>query len=112
MIRVLNLWQKNEVFASEVIQPLFDLANPNSDLSKQIEEQASKTGTGLQKAGGLNTKQGRGTIHVASMANMSGLSQVNQLLTGDTQVGTIFSKLLAPLIREVGRQVSIKDKND
>lgn len=29
IIRVLNLWQKNNVFAPEVIQPLFDLANPN-----------------------------------------------------------------------------------
>ena len=39
IIRVLNLWQKNEVFVSEVIQPLFDLANPNSELSKQMEDQ-------------------------------------------------------------------------
>lgn len=29
LIRVLNLWQKNNVFAPEVIQPLFDLANPS-----------------------------------------------------------------------------------
>ncbi|XP_037025420.1 SR-related and CTD-associated factor 4 isoform X2 [Bradysia coprophila] len=29
IIRVLNLWQKNSVFAPEVIQPLFDLADPN-----------------------------------------------------------------------------------
>ena len=30
-MRVLNLWQKNEVFAIEVIQPLLDLAaDPNS----------------------------------------------------------------------------------
>ncbi|XP_070499881.1 SR-related and CTD-associated factor 8 isoform X2 [Chironomus tepperi] len=29
IIRVLNLWQKNNVFAPEVIQPLFDLANPD-----------------------------------------------------------------------------------
>ena len=44
VIRVLNLWQKNEVFVSEVIQPLFDLANPNSELSKQMEDQFAKTG--------------------------------------------------------------------
>jgi RNA-binding protein 16 len=41
VIRVLNLWQKNEVFPSEVIQPLFDLANPNSDLAKQMDDQVS-----------------------------------------------------------------------
>lgn len=29
IIRVLNLWQKNNVFAPEVIQPIFDLADPN-----------------------------------------------------------------------------------
>lgn len=40
VIRVLNLWQKNEVFASELIQPLFDLANPNSEISKQMEQAA------------------------------------------------------------------------
>lgn len=26
IVRVLNLWQKNEVFPSEIIQPLLDLA--------------------------------------------------------------------------------------
>ena len=89
VIRVLNLWQKNEVFVSEVIQPLFDLANPNSDLSKQMEEQVSKTGGGLQKAAGAGTRQGPGTIQVASMANMTGVSQANQLLAGDAQVGKL-----------------------
>jgi len=29
IIRVLNLWQKNNVFAPELIQPLFDLADPS-----------------------------------------------------------------------------------
>uniref|UniRef100_A0A1A9ZJG2 RRM domain-containing protein n=1 Tax=Glossina pallidipes TaxID=7398 RepID=A0A1A9ZJG2_GLOPL len=29
IIRVLNLWQKNNVFAPDVIQPIFDLADPN-----------------------------------------------------------------------------------
>lgn len=31
IVRVLNLWQKNNVFMSEVIQPLLDLtADPNN----------------------------------------------------------------------------------
>lgn len=34
IIRVLNLWQKNQVFAPEVIQPLFDLADPNHPIHK------------------------------------------------------------------------------
>ena len=37
IVRVLNLWQKNGVFMSEVIQPLLDLtADPNNpDLAAQ-----------------------------------------------------------------------------
>jgi hypothetical protein len=80
---VLNLWQKNEVFVSEVIQPLFDLANPNSELSKQMEEQVSKAGMSIQKSSGSSTKQGPGTIQ---LANMAGLSHTNQFLSQDTQV--------------------------
>jgi hypothetical protein len=34
-VRVLNLWQKNAVFQSEVIQPLFDLADPNNPIHKE-----------------------------------------------------------------------------
>ncbi|KAJ8674333.1 hypothetical protein QAD02_005595 [Eretmocerus hayati] len=34
-IRVLNLWQKNNVFPPEVIQPLFDLVNPNHPIHKE-----------------------------------------------------------------------------
>lgn len=35
VIRVLNLWQKNAVFPPEVIQPLFDLADPNHPIHKE-----------------------------------------------------------------------------
>lgn len=31
-MRVLNLWQKNNVFSIETIQPLLDMANPNANL--------------------------------------------------------------------------------
>lgn len=41
MIRVLNLWQKNQVFAPEVIQPLFDLADPNHPIYKEIANSSS-----------------------------------------------------------------------
>ncbi|XP_056641196.1 uncharacterized protein LOC130448053 isoform X1 [Diorhabda sublineata] len=37
IIRVLNLWQKNNVFLPEVIQPLFDLADPNNPIYKEID---------------------------------------------------------------------------
>ncbi|XP_075227994.1 insulator su(Hw) mRNA adaptor isoform X2 [Lycorma delicatula] len=35
VIRVLNLWQKNNVFESDVIQPLFDLADPTHPIHKE-----------------------------------------------------------------------------
>lgn len=35
VIRVLNLWQKNAVFPPEVIQPLFDLVDPNHPVHKE-----------------------------------------------------------------------------
>ena len=50
IVRVLNLWQKNGVFMSEVIQPLLDLtADPNNpDLAAQVQRAAeyivNKTG--------------------------------------------------------------------
>ena len=82
---MLNLWQKNEVFTSEVIQPLFDLANPNSELSKQMDDQMAQAGAGgLQKIAGTSTKQGLGSIQ---LANMAGMGQSNQLLSAETQVG-------------------------
>jgi RNA-binding protein 16 len=39
IIRVLNLWQKNNVFAPEVIQPLFDLANPEHPVHQNFMQQ-------------------------------------------------------------------------
>jgi RNA-binding protein 16 len=36
---VLNLWQKNNVFAPEVIQPLFDLANPDHPVHQNFNLQ-------------------------------------------------------------------------
>ncbi|XP_066141951.1 SR-related and CTD-associated factor 4 isoform X1 [Euwallacea fornicatus] len=41
IIRVLNLWQKNQVFAPEDIQPLFDLADPNNPIYQQIQQQST-----------------------------------------------------------------------
>lgn len=46
VIRVLNLWQKNSVFQSEVIQPLFDLADPNHPIHKEQQSAVSNTSNG------------------------------------------------------------------
>lgn len=37
VVRVLNLWQKNGVFNSQVIQPLLDMAHPNSSMTLPAE---------------------------------------------------------------------------
>ena len=44
VIRVLNLWQKNGVFTTEDIQPLFDMAKPNSEIYRQLDQQMKTTG--------------------------------------------------------------------
>ena len=44
VIRVLNLWQKNGVFTTEDIQPLFDMANAQSDIYKSLDLQMKTTG--------------------------------------------------------------------
>jgi len=88
VIRVLNLWQKNEVFTADVIQPLFDLANPNSELHRAVENQiksggasAGSTGDKSTKAGSIqvvNTNQGNDTELDASDAQI--LSTIQQFL--------------------------------
>ncbi|VVC98117.1 unnamed protein product [Leptidea sinapis] len=47
IIRVLNLWQKNHVFSSEVIQPLLDMADPNHPLHQEIQQQQNNTNGSL-----------------------------------------------------------------
>lgn len=56
IIRVLNLWQKNMVFAPEVIQPLFDLANPEHPLHQQYNasQAAAAAGGAADLSGGSN----------------------------------------------------------
>lgn len=57
IIRVLNLWQKNMVFAPEVIQPLFDLANPEHPLHQQYnasQAAAAAGGGAVDASGGSN----------------------------------------------------------
>ncbi|XP_011263700.1 protein SCAF8 [Camponotus floridanus] len=58
VIRVLNLWQKNAVFPPEVIQPLFDLADPNHPIHK--EQPVNSNGT-------LNTSSGNNISNVSAV---------------------------------------------
>ncbi|XP_067125009.1 SR-related and CTD-associated factor 4 isoform X2 [Centruroides vittatus] len=50
IVRVLNLWQKNNVFPSEVIQPLLDMANPNAPVFQQTPP------SGNENSGSISVK--------------------------------------------------------
>jgi RNA-binding protein 16 len=54
IIRVLNLWQKNNVFAPEVIQPLFDLANPDHPVHQNFMQQQQQSQNDISQNGGMN----------------------------------------------------------
>lgn len=49
---MLNLWQKNQVFAPDVIQPLFDLADPNNPIHKELA--AAAAAAAAPQSNGLN----------------------------------------------------------
>ncbi|XP_052863207.1 SR-related and CTD-associated factor 4 [Anopheles cruzii] len=66
IIRVLNLWQKNMVFLPEVIQPLFDLANPDHPIHQQYHAQAA-----LQEQAGANGMNSAGGLMLGSPAGPS-----------------------------------------
>ncbi|KAK4871457.1 hypothetical protein RN001_016448 [Aquatica leii] len=51
VIRVLNLWQKNQVFQPDVIQPLFDLADPNHPIYKEQSVLGQSNGVQIQNTG-------------------------------------------------------------
>lgn len=63
VIRVLNLWQKNQVFAPEVVQPLFDLADPNHSIHKDpaIAAIAAAAAAAATTSNGLASTPTKGT---------------------------------------------------
>jgi hypothetical protein len=69
---VLNLWQKNNVFAPEVIQPLFDLANPDNPLHQQYQNAADNSSanglnaTGISQDSPIQTQQDELTTDIVS----------------------------------------------
>ncbi|KAG6440809.1 hypothetical protein O3G_MSEX001521 [Manduca sexta] len=59
IIRVLNLWQKNNVFSPQVIQPLLDMADPNHPLHQEIQQQQNNTANGSSLNISHNTMDGK-----------------------------------------------------
>ncbi|XP_023037676.1 SR-related and CTD-associated factor 4 isoform X2 [Drosophila willistoni] len=68
IIRVLNLWQKNNVFKSDVIQPIFDLADPNHPIYHQMPPVGVGGGGG---GGGGNVGPGPSSSGALSLADIS-----------------------------------------
>ncbi|CAL8130112.1 unnamed protein product [Orchesella dallaii] len=58
VIRVLNLWQKNRIFSPEVIQPLFDLADPQNPIWEQIQNSNPELALGGGGGGSNNVNSG------------------------------------------------------
>ncbi|XP_049531236.1 SR-related and CTD-associated factor 4 [Anopheles darlingi] len=81
IIRVLNLWQKNMVFLPEVIQPLFDLANPDHPIHQQYNAQAA-----LQEQAGANGMNS-GVLQLGSPPGGGGLldDHGGQMQMGETK---------------------------
>ncbi|KAH7646281.1 rna binding domain containing protein [Dermatophagoides farinae] len=59
IVRVLNLWQKNNVFSPDVIQPLLDLANPNTSLLQTSSSTISSETTNIHHHESSNTFLGQ-----------------------------------------------------
>lgn len=88
IIRVLNLWQKNNVFAPDVIQPIFDLADPNHPIHSMGPCGVGVGGPGNVSSGpanisglndmpnGLNLSGGMGTVPGASKVSEDKLSNM------------------------------------
>ena len=88
----MNLWQKNEVFTADIIQPLFDLANSGSELHRQVEEQVKRGG---EKAGGIVAPKA-GSIQVVNQnsGNQMNLSASDSVDDECTQVMTTIQAFL------------------
>ncbi|XP_054270255.1 SR-related and CTD-associated factor 4-like isoform X3 [Macrosteles quadrilineatus] len=82
VIRVLNLWQKNNVFDSEQIQPLFDLADPNHPIHKEQQAQAPSNGIAPANANttpkNVSVKKESGTAGWVNQLNSDSHSTVQQ----------------------------------
>ena len=96
VIRVLNLWQKNGVFTTEDIQPLFDMAKPNSEIYRQLDQQMKTTGkiqvqatvTPVKEEGKTRQESGSAVSNGAGMDKkaMQELQSIKQLLKNPPQV--------------------------
>ncbi|KAM8712099.1 hypothetical protein ACLKA7_012599 [Drosophila subpalustris] len=91
IIRVLNLWQKNNVFKSDVIQPIFDLADPNHPIYHQMPPIVGpSSGPGPSGSGGaLNLSDISSGGNAANGLNVSGMSNMDLSAVDDKLGGAM-----------------------
>jgi len=85
IIRVLNLWQKNNVFKSEVIQPIFDLADPNHPIYHQMPPVGVSGGQGGGNGPGPSSSGALTLADISSGPN--GLNSSAMELSMNSSVG-------------------------
>lgn len=87
IVRVLNLWQKNGVFNCQIIQPLLDMANPNSALTFQTESTLSADSPGNLSLEHQSSKLGQTSRYLAHQLNNSNSnSQYNRNTSSDNNL--------------------------
>ncbi|KRF79725.1 SR-related and CTD-associated factor 4 isoform X2 [Drosophila virilis] len=91
IIRVLNLWQKNNVFKSDVIQPIFDLADPNHPIYHQMPPIVGpgnlNTGPGPSGSSGALNLSDISSNNAANGLNTSGMSNMDLSSATDDKLG-------------------------
>ncbi|XP_075169592.1 insulator su(Hw) mRNA adaptor isoform X2 [Haematobia irritans] len=107
IIRVLNLWQKNNVFAPEVIQPIFDLADPNHPIySMPPTTSASSSGMGnsapndSSQANGLNTSGGSMDVSMSAGAGGSGQAGDDKMAGSSSGLADLSNNNLKQLLND------------
>ncbi|KAH8369860.1 hypothetical protein KR093_001278 [Drosophila rubida] len=91
IIRVLNLWQKNNVFKSDVIQPIFDLADPSHPIYHQMPPIGGagnlSSGSGPSGSGGAINLADISTGNIPNGMNASGMSNMDLSSVVDDSMG-------------------------
>ncbi|XP_017040891.1 SR-related and CTD-associated factor 4 isoform X2 [Drosophila ficusphila] len=95
IIRVLNLWQKNNVFKSEVIQPIFDLADPNHPIYHQMPPvvggggQGGNVGPGPSSSGALSLADISSGPNGLNSSGMGSMELSMSSAAGDDKMGAM-----------------------
>ncbi|RWS11151.1 splicing factor: arginine/serine-rich 15-like isoform X1, partial [Dinothrombium tinctorium] len=77
IVRVLNLWQRNNVFSADVIQPLLDMANPNANLGQIKYDNSPNVANESSSGPSKNDPDANLVLHLQQLATTLGLVKNN-----------------------------------